>query len=81
LDEREYASRVVTKEINVTAEKHHDTSENWLYFFFVCFGIILLGIVFLFARNVNDEPQQPNSSGGHSMILPQEQASHRFSIG
>jgi hypothetical protein len=60
------------KEASVSAEQHHDTSQNWLVFFFICFGIVLLGIVALFARNVNDEPQKPSSGGGHSMILPTE---------
>jgi len=63
----EVPNQVVTKEAAVTGEKHHDTSQAWLYFFFVCFAIILLGIVIFFARNVNDQPQ-PTSGGGHSMI-------------
>ena len=64
----------------MTGEKHHDTSANWLYFFFVCFGIIMLGIVFLFARDVNQETTKPSPSG-HSMILPGERESHRAFVG
>jgi uncharacterized membrane protein len=56
----------------VTGEQHHDTSRAWLYFFFICFGIVLLGIVIFFARPVSDQSQQAPSTGGHSMILPSQ---------
>jgi len=68
---------LVTKEAAVTGEKHHDTSHNWLYFFFIVFGLIQLGIVMFFARNVNDQPA-PSSGGGHSMILPAQMDFHGY---
>ena len=63
----------------MTGEKHHDTSHAWLYFFFICFGLIQLGIVIFFARNVNDQPQ-PISGGGHSMIRPADMDFHGYRL-
>jgi hypothetical protein len=56
----------------MSAEKHSDASAKWLFFFFVCFAIVLLGIVIFFARDVNTQ-QAPAPGGGHGgMILPQD---------
>jgi hypothetical protein len=55
------------------SEKHADPSSKWLFFFFVCFAIVLLGIVLFFARDINSQPAVAPSSGGHGgMILPSD---------
>ena len=57
----------------MSAGKHSDASSKWLVFFFVCFAIVLLGIVIFFARDYNSQQSQAPSSGGHGgMILPQD---------
>jgi len=49
---------------------HKDPSSNWLIFFFVCFALVMLGIVIFFARDINKE-QPAKPAGGHGgMILP-----------
>ena len=54
---------------------HKDPAQGWLVFFFVCFGIVLLGIVIFFARDVNDQSNAPAESGGHkSMIIAQDRS-------
>jgi hypothetical protein len=75
----EVPNLLVNKEAAVTGEKHRDTSHAWLYFFFICFGLIQLGIVIFFARNVNDQPQ-PSSGGGHSIILPADVDCHGYRL-
>lgn len=57
----------------MSTEKHSDASSKWLVFFFVCFAIVMLGIVIFFARPFDSQQAQPPSSGGHGgMILPQD---------
>jgi len=48
---------------------HKDPSQGWLIFFFVCFGIVLLGIVIFFARDVNNQGDAPAESGGHHGMI------------
>jgi hypothetical protein len=55
---------------NVAEGAHHkDPAQGWLIFFFVCFGIVLLGIVIFFARDVNDQSNAPAESGGHHGMI------------
>ncbi len=57
-----------------THEEHKDPSFTWLIFFFVCFSLIMIGIVIFFARDINKEPQvkvQPGGAHG-GMILPSD---------
>lgn len=57
----------------MTSEKHVDPSNRWLYFFFICFALILLGIVIFFARDINSQPDIAPPAGGHGgMLLPQD---------
>jgi uncharacterized membrane protein len=57
----------------VTDEKHVDPSQRWLFFFFICFALVMLGIVLFFARDINMQPANAPASGGHSgMISPQD---------
>jgi len=57
----------------MTASEHQDPSSRWLIFFFVCFAIVLIGIVVFFARDINKDTETPGSSGTHGgMILPQD---------
>jgi hypothetical protein len=57
----------------MTTSEHKDPSNLLLIFFFVCFAIILLGIVIFFARDINkDSELKPGSEGHGSMILPQD---------
>jgi hypothetical protein len=57
--------------LSMSGEKHADPSSKWLFFFFVCFGIVMLGIVLFFARDINTQPAVAPGSGGHGgMILP-----------
>lgn len=52
---------------------HHDTSHNWLIFFFVCFGMVMLGIGIWAATNYKvDAVDQAEPAGGHGMILPMD---------
>jgi len=48
----------------MTVSEHQDPSNRWLIFFFVCFALILIGIVVFFARDVNKEPEVKPASGG-----------------
>jgi hypothetical protein len=53
--------------------KHKDPSSSWLIFFFVCFALVLLGIVFFFARDINSETPSKPSAGEHgSMLFPEQ---------
>ncbi len=56
----------------MTESAHKDPSSNWLIFFFVCFALVMLGIVIFFARDINKEQQnKPAPGGAHGgMILP-----------
>ncbi len=61
-------------------EKHKDPSNGWLIFFFVCFAFVLLGIVMLFARDVNSETPVKPSPGEHGSMLLPGQSGHSFSM-
>lgn len=65
----------------MTASEHQDPSNRWLIFFFVCFVLVLLGIVVFFARDINKQPEvNPNAGGAHGgMILPQDKE-HMYQI-
>jgi len=55
--------------------KHNDPSSGWLVFFFVCFAIVLLGIVVFFARDINSENPSNTAPAEHgSMLMPQKHA-------
>lgn len=57
----------------MTDTAHRDPSFNWLIFFFVCFALVMIGIVVFFARDINKEPEFKAAPGGHgSMILPND---------
>lgn len=57
----------------MTETTHKDPSNGWLIFFFVCFALVLIGIVAFFARDINSEPEVKPASGGHGgMLLPQD---------
>lgn len=67
----------------MSSAKHVDPSSQWLVFFFVCFGLVMLGIVLFFARDFNSQQTPAPASGGHGgMILPQdgEYAPHVFRL-
>lgn len=53
--------------------EHSHPSDAWLWFFFVCFVITLVGIglIAVFTYNV-DAPEAAPASGGHGMILPMD---------
>jgi hypothetical protein len=52
---------------------HSDPSKKWLLFFFVCFGmtVFAIGVFAMFTYKV-DAPDAP-ASGGHGMLLPEQQ--------
>jgi hypothetical protein len=53
--------------------EHKDPSFRWLIFFFVCFALVMIGIVVFFARDINNESEVKVAPGGHgSMILPMD---------
>ncbi len=54
----------------MTETEHKDPASNWLIFFFVCFGIVLLGIVIFFARDINKEEPAKVAPAHGGMILP-----------
>ncbi len=65
----------------MTEAHHSNPAAKWLFFFFCCFGTILLGIVIFFARDVNtqNDADKANSGGGHhSMVLPSQISSPYF---
>jgi uncharacterized membrane protein len=47
----------------MTASEHQDPSKRWLIFFFVCFALVLIGIVVFFARDINNEPEVKPAAG------------------
>lgn len=56
----------------MTENEHSDVSGAWLIFFFVCFGIVVLGIGVYTAINSSTNPPETKPSGGHSRLtLPQ----------
>ena len=60
-----------TKEIE---GKHKDPSSRWLVFFFCCFAMVMLGIVLLFARDINSEIPANSAPAEHgSMRVPNTQ--------
>ncbi len=64
----------------MTETAHKDPSSNWLIFFFICFALVLLGIVIFFARDINKEPETKPAGGAHGgMILPQDKQ-HMYQI-
>ena len=57
----------------VAHTEHKDPSWSWLIFFFVCFALIMIGIVVFFARDINKEPEVKVAPGAHGgMILPSD---------
>jgi hypothetical protein len=56
--------------------KHKDPSSSWLVFFFCCFAMVLLGIVFLFARDINSETPTKTSPAEHGSMLFPGQSGH-----
>ncbi|MBX9666216.1 MAG: hypothetical protein K2X93_01300 [Candidatus Obscuribacterales bacterium] len=55
---------------------HSDTSQKWLIFFFVCFGMSVFGIGIwaCFCYNVAEAQKPPGGAGGgHGMITPMDQ--------
>ena len=64
----------------MTETGHKDPSQRWLIFFFICFALVLIGIVVFFARDINKEPEVKPSGGAHGgMILPQDKQ-HMYQI-
>ena len=56
----------------MSESEHHDSSHNWLTFFFVCFAITVLGIG-LYAAWASQQPKPAEEpSGGHGMIIPEQ---------
>ena len=55
-------------------EEHKDPSFTWLIFFFVCFALVMIGIVVFFARDINKESEVKVAPGGAhgGMILPSD---------
>ncbi|MCA9803296.1 MAG: hypothetical protein KC777_15100 [Cyanobacteria bacterium HKST-UBA02] len=53
----------------MSSSEHHDSSHNWLIFFFVCFAITVFGIG-VWACCCYDPNAVPadESGGGHGMI-------------
>ena len=50
--------------------EHHDSSHNWLTFFFVCFAITVLGIGLFAAWSSQQEKPAEEPAGGHGMLSP-----------
>ena len=54
----------------MTETAHKDPASNWLIFFFVCFALIMLGIVIFFARDINKEEPLKAAPAHGGMIMP-----------
>jgi hypothetical protein len=52
--------------------EHKDPSFTWLIFFFVCFALVMIGIVVFFARDINKEPEIKAAPAHGGMILPND---------